>query len=364
MVNFHKPVVGAKASRYVLIMTLSFAICVVATRVYLEATGYPQIGNATFHFAHALWGGLLQIIASLLMFIVVNRWARDVSAVLAGVGVGMFIDEIGKFITQQNDYFFPLAAPIIYLSFLLILIVYLILKRRQSVTNLHADMYQLLSELEEVLEDDLSVSERDSMLARLKEINSQTNRPDVAELARHIGHFLRSDAVIVKPDRPSKIGNLAEWIRHLEDRFLSRRLSRWIFIILFLLNGLLALLVLFTLIIIVSGNRDMLPEVLGTIVVSESNVTGLTSFNWYLIMIGLNLLTGILQFIGAVAFIIKRDATAIALGVVSLIITLTFINTLSFYYDQFSILLDSIYAFLILLALQRYRDRFLRKELP
>ncbi len=36
---------------------------VIATRVYLELTGYPQLGNSVLHIAHALWGGLLLIIA-------------------------------------------------------------------------------------------------------------------------------------------------------------------------------------------------------------------------------------------------------------------------------------------------------------
>jgi hypothetical protein len=35
---------------------------------------------------------------------------------------GLFVDEVGKFITQKNDYFLPLAAPIVYASLLLILV--------------------------------------------------------------------------------------------------------------------------------------------------------------------------------------------------------------------------------------------------
>src|SRR5690348_723577 len=125
-----KPIINASATRYIFLMSIAFATSVVVTRWYLELANYPQLGNATFHFAHALWGGLLQVIATLLMFIYVNRWMRDVSAVLAGIGAGLFIDEVGKFITQTNDYFFPLAAPIIYVAFLLIILVYLVLKRR------------------------------------------------------------------------------------------------------------------------------------------------------------------------------------------------------------------------------------------
>ncbi|NOG51711.1 MAG: hypothetical protein HND48_21500 [Chloroflexi bacterium] len=146
MLAIRKPVVRADAARYVLILTLAFALCVVVTRVYLELAGYPQLGNDTYHFAHALWGGLLQFFAVLLPLLCVNRWARDVSAVLAGAGAGLFIDEVGKFITQQNDYFFPLAAPIIYVAFLTILLIYLIVRRRQSSTDVHAEMYYVLGE--------------------------------------------------------------------------------------------------------------------------------------------------------------------------------------------------------------------------
>ena len=361
MQNLHRPIIGAAASRYVLIMVLSFAISVVATRLYLEMTGYPQIGNETYHFAHALWGGLLQILAVLLLFIFVNRWVRDVSAALAGVGVGLFIDEVGKFITQQNDYFFPLAAPIIYVAFLSTLLVYLLVKRRknQGSTDARADMYLVLGELEEVLEDDLSVSEREAMMTRLQTITTQTERPDLAELARHMLAFLQSDAIIVIPDRPSALNLLLERVSALEKRVFSQTLTRRLLTALFLLYGLGTLFVLFVLIGGVAGYKNALPELIKALVLDEANVTSVTSLNWYLVMTALNVITGLLLFAGAGAFLMKRDNEAIALGMMALIITLTVISTLSFYFNQFSVLLNSIYAFLILLVLQRYRTRFL-----
>jgi hypothetical protein len=112
MFGIRRPIVSSDAWRYVLIMVVSFAISVVTTRLYLEAAGYPQIGNATFHFAHALWGGLLQVGAALLLLTFTNRWVYSLSAALAGIGIGLFVDEVGKFITQNNDYFFPLGTGI------------------------------------------------------------------------------------------------------------------------------------------------------------------------------------------------------------------------------------------------------------
>ena len=223
MFNLHRPIISASATRYLLVTILSFAATVVVTRVYLELTGYPQIGNDTFHIAHALWGGLFLIIAVLVMLVFANRWTYDVSAIIAGVGVGLFIDEVGKFITQQNDYFFPLAAPIIYVSFLIMLLIYLMVRRRQSAADMVANMYQIIRELEEVLEDDLSVSERDAMLAQIQPIAEQTDRPDVAELAKHIHAFLHTEAVTVVPDRTSPFSRGIERLQKLENRMFSQR---------------------------------------------------------------------------------------------------------------------------------------------
>jgi len=91
-----KPVEREHAERYVLMMLASFAASVVGTRLFLEITGYPQLGNSELHIAHALWGGLALFIASLLPLVLVNRWVYAVSGVLSGIGVGLFIDEIGE----------------------------------------------------------------------------------------------------------------------------------------------------------------------------------------------------------------------------------------------------------------------------
>ena len=92
-----RPVRRPRADNYLLLTLLSFALSVSLTRLFLELTGYPQLGSGTLHIAHMLWGGLLLFIAALLPLIFANRWVYWVEAVLAGVGVGLFIDEVGKF---------------------------------------------------------------------------------------------------------------------------------------------------------------------------------------------------------------------------------------------------------------------------
>ena len=119
-----KPVERQDAGRYLLLTLLSFAASVSLTRLFLYLTGYPQIGGGTLHIAHLLWGGLLLFIAALVPLIFANRWVYTSAALLAGAGVGLFIDEVGKFITRTNDYFYPPAAPTIYAFFLLTVLVY------------------------------------------------------------------------------------------------------------------------------------------------------------------------------------------------------------------------------------------------
>jgi hypothetical protein len=87
-------------------------------RAFLIATGFPKLGGGELHIAHMLWGGLFMLLAFLLLFTFLDRRVRLGAALLAGVGFGTFVDEIGKFLTADNDYFFRPAVALIYLVFL------------------------------------------------------------------------------------------------------------------------------------------------------------------------------------------------------------------------------------------------------
>ena len=103
---------------------LTFFVTAIATelciRTQLYLTHYPQLGGHGLHIAHLLWGGVFMVGA---LAILLGRRARQVAALLAGVGFGFFIDELGKFITADNNYFFKPAAGLIYLIFITLFLV-------------------------------------------------------------------------------------------------------------------------------------------------------------------------------------------------------------------------------------------------
>jgi hypothetical protein len=93
---------------------------VVVIRIFLEATGYPQLGGGGLHIAHVLWGGLGMLGAIVLLLLYLTSTTRLIAAIVGGAGFGAFVDELGKFVTSDNNYFFRPTAAILYALFVVL----------------------------------------------------------------------------------------------------------------------------------------------------------------------------------------------------------------------------------------------------
>jgi hypothetical protein len=114
-----------------LLITGVATILVIRTQLWL--TNYPELGGGGLHIAHLLWGGLFMLLAIGLLLTFLGRGVRRAAAIVGGVGFGFFIDELGKFITADNNYFYRPAAALIYLIFLGLFALTRALQRRERV---------------------------------------------------------------------------------------------------------------------------------------------------------------------------------------------------------------------------------------
>ncbi len=96
---------------------VSAVATVLAIRAFLFLTGWPIIGGSTLHIAHMLWGGFFMLAALILLLAFLGHRVQYWASILGGIGFGFFIDELGKFITQDNDYFFQPTFMLMYLIF-------------------------------------------------------------------------------------------------------------------------------------------------------------------------------------------------------------------------------------------------------
>jgi len=354
--NIRQPVQRQGAEQYLLITLLSFAASVTLTRLFLELTGYPKLGSGEIHIAHVLWGGLLLFIASLLPLLFANRWVYTSGAFLAGTGVGLFIDEVGKFITQNNNYFFPLAAPIVYAFFLLTVLLYLRV-RRPPAREPRPELYRALDALEEVLEHDLDRLERDQLEERLRYVSEQDKDPDLKRLAINLLDYLSSDAIYLAPrkakpwDRHLKIAR--NWVqRWINKRRLEAVLAGGLFAL-----GLIAIINMIRALPI--GPEPASLEQILIRLINEGQVRSINGLNWFAARLALETSVGLMLLASCSLFMLGKDRAAAAVAYLGLLLSLTTVDLLLFYFDQFSTIITACIQFSLFIGVIHYRRTFL-----
>jgi hypothetical protein len=155
-------------------------------RFILAVTEYPTLGGGRLHIAHMLWGGLGMMAAIVMLLVSLSRLSAEIAAVLGGAGFGVFIDELGKVISKDSDYFFRPTIAIIYAIFVVLALAFRAIARQRppSPQTCLANAVELTKE---AVIRDLDVDEQRRALALLARCDRRD--PLVAALTDALGRI-------------------------------------------------------------------------------------------------------------------------------------------------------------------------------
>jgi hypothetical protein len=148
------------------LLLVSAISALLINRFFLHLAHYPSVGGSKYHIAHMLYGGLLMLAAIVINLSFLGVRVQRLCALVGGVGFGLFIDELGKFITRDNNYFFRPTIGLIYAVFAILYLIFNFLGRQQPLSS---DEYQLnaLQQFEEAVRHDMDQREKAAMAALL-----------------------------------------------------------------------------------------------------------------------------------------------------------------------------------------------------
>ncbi|GAA4796641.1 hypothetical protein GCM10023200_35930 [Actinomycetospora chlora] len=347
------PVPRDDAARNVRLVAVAFGVTVVVTRLYLALTGYPQIGGGEYHLAHALWGGLLLMLGGLTALVWSNRWVPTATAVLVGAGSGLFVDEVGKFITRRNDYFTPLAAPIIYAVLLGVLGVAL-LARRARLDRPRALAFSVAVRSRYLADGPLRPDDRAALLADLDALEEDRTgagaRPDLVAYARALRPVIAA-APVAEPDHRGR--PVVAALRRAETRLVPRWLHRLVVVAGALALGLVSLVGLVVLLALYSSDPDV------SIVLDDQVVPRGSRPVMLVVASAGEAVVGLLLLAAAVALLLGRDRVGVRLCRVGLIVALAGVNVALGYLDAELVVVAVVLELALLVVADRYRHRFL-----
>jgi len=164
-----------------------------------------------------LWGGALMLAAVLVLLGYLGHRVRRAAAALAGIGFGLFIDELGKFITSDNNYFYRPAIALIYVVFVLLFLWWRSLERHR-VWDEQTYLANALMLLQDAALHDLDPAEKYHLIRWLR-------------LSGAAGTTLLGDIEHVvaarRPDLPAR-GAFGVRLRWIQKRIESGLRSRWV----------------------------------------------------------------------------------------------------------------------------------------
>jgi hypothetical protein len=266
-----------------------------------------------------------------------NRWAIKTSALLSGIGIGLFIDEVGKFITQANDYFFAPALSLIYGFFILNVFVYLYFRRPRQKDPRKA-MYHALEGLQEVVDGDLDTEEAARIEAHLA-VAKGSDQNEIALLADTVSNYFQRERQHLLQAKPSLWKRIVRRVDALGLRF-GRRNH----------HGVISALLILWVVLVVGDIAGM--------VLGGSNLdTEILQWRW--VLIGIQSIVGGLMIAAVYHWLKGHQERGLRFAIWSVLLSLVAMQLLYFYISQLLAMTGTVLQFALLMILLNYRRWYL-----
>jgi hypothetical protein len=229
--------------------------------------------------------------------------------------------------------------------------------RRRHVLTDRERLYDVLDGMQDLADGRLDSDRRADLVAHLGHLRDEWDRPELRELSARLEEFLLSPVVTVLPPRPGPLERLHARLLRLEERLLPEpRFRRLLGVLMAVGTVFLTVGVVVTVgVLVVPGLRDQqLAETVAgtsldpTIVAVVSVVRAVGTFlGW-----ALYLTATVSWFRGA-------RLRGVRLMVAAQLISLSLIDVLESYVEQFAVLQQSVFDLVLLGLVLRYRVRYL-----
>lgn len=332
------------------VFVVSAITAILAIRLFLHLTGYPQIGGPELHIAHLLWGGLFMLAAFVLLFVFLGKARLRTAAILGGAGFGAFLDEVGKFVTRDSDYFYEPAVAIMYITFVALLLTAHLIRGRREVSELEY-LLNALHQMEELARHDLDEAEAERARSYLE--RSDPAHPLVAGLRstlREVGFV---------PLRVSAIARTRERLRSLYRRTI--RLPWFDRAVILVFVGQLAVKLLVGAVLVYSfgASLDAMRDwrLVGWLVERTRDLSGLAIAQ--LVASGVS---GVFVLLGVARVVRGARLAAYQMFERAILVSILLVQVFSFYAEQFAALVE-LAGNLVLLLLVRSMIRLEEERL-
>lgn len=231
---------------------ISAVAAVLGIRLFLTITNYPTVGGHFFHISHMLWGGLLMLISMAMLLLFLDNDIKRISAVIGGLGFGTFIDEIGKFITSDNNYFYKPSFALMYITLIGFYLTLHLINRKKEFSD---DEYLInsIEIMKDAVVDDLDPQEKHRALFYLSRSNPDS--PISLTLQKLYKHL-----ETIHPPQPSLLRTLQIETKLFYEGLINTRWFRRALVIFFLVQASASILI--AILLLIERNTFVLPALL------------------------------------------------------------------------------------------------------